>query len=148
MAEQYNNWAQQHNLYPTKMAAISGDLLADAASTMAPEYFNFDLAAVGFAFHHFADPTLAAKKLVERLKPGKGVLLVLDFLPHGADVHHPAMNTVTRLGFTHEEIKDIFSEAGCENIDVVSVGDITFGLDGKQFTREVFMARGTRKLDV
>ena len=50
-----------------------------------PEFFNFDIAAVGLGFHHFDDPELAACRLVERLRPG-GVLVILDFLPHGSPV--------------------------------------------------------------
>jgi SAM-dependent methyltransferase len=47
----------------------------------APEFSNFDIAAVGLGFHHFDDPALAARRLAERLKTG-GVLMILDFLPH------------------------------------------------------------------
>ena len=46
-----------------------------------PNFFSFDIAAVGLGFHHFDDPTLAAQRLVERLRPG-GVLLILDFFSH------------------------------------------------------------------
>lgn len=51
------------------------------AALAGPEFTGFDVAAVGLGFHHFDDPTLAARRLGERLKTG-GVLMILDFLPH------------------------------------------------------------------
>lgn len=51
------------------------------AALAAPRFFDFDLAALGLGFHHFTDPPLAARRLVERLRPG-GVLLILDFVTH------------------------------------------------------------------
>lgn len=155
MVERYNGWAQENGLYPTKMSAIRGDL-TDASgpseSMMAPEYFDFNLAAVGFGLHHFADPTLAAKRLVERLKPGKGVLLILDMLPHGfkrlqdeISAHHQVRQTIAHAGFSEEQITDIFTEAGCVDIKTMDLGEITFGHADTRFTAPVFMARGTRK---
>ena len=46
------------------------------------ESYNFNLAAICLGFHHFEDTVLSASRMVERLKPGKGVLLIVDFLPH------------------------------------------------------------------
>lgn len=70
------------------MAAAVGNLLDPAdpspADFASEEWFNFDLAVVGLGFHHFEDPTLAATRLAERLRPG-GVLMIIDFMPHA---HH------------------------------------------------------------
>lgn len=67
------------------MHAYQGNLCVPSAlepeALAAPNFFNFDIAAVGLGFHHFDDPALAAQRLVKRLNPG-GVLLVLDFLTH------------------------------------------------------------------
>ncbi|KAF5846662.1 hypothetical protein GGP41_004740 [Bipolaris sorokiniana] len=54
------------------------------SSLDAPEFRDFDLATVGFGFHHFEDVVYAAKQLKERLRPG-GVLVINDFL-EGGDV--------------------------------------------------------------
>lgn len=73
------------------MYAYQGNLLdpndPDPREFSSFDFQLFDIAVVGLGFHHFDDPALAAKRLVERLRPG-GVLLILDFLPHGkvADV--------------------------------------------------------------
>jgi hypothetical protein len=52
------------------------------AAFASPEFFDFDIAAVGLGFHHFDDPALAARRLAARLSVG-GVLVIIDFLPHG-----------------------------------------------------------------
>lgn len=54
----------------------------DPAAFRGAEFWGFDVAAVGLGFHHFDDPGLAAARLAARLRPG-GVLVILDFLPHG-----------------------------------------------------------------
>ncbi|KAI9786716.1 MAG: hypothetical protein M1816_007857 [Peltula sp. TS41687] len=152
MADAYNAWAQKHSLYPTKMRAICGDLTNDDESgptdalLMEAEYFNFDLAAVGLGFHHFADPALAAKRLVERLKPGKGVLLIIELLrPEDRLADHPAVHTVAHLDFTEDKTRDIISQAGCVDVRSMPLGQISFSHGEHRFTVDVFMARGTRR---
>jgi SAM-dependent methyltransferase len=88
MAEQYNTLASNQGLSESEMHAVAGDLFetpnpSDPAqqAIAGPKFFDFDIAVVGFAFHHFESPVLAAKRLAERLKTG-GVLLIADFLPH------------------------------------------------------------------
>ncbi|KAI0403584.1 S-adenosyl-L-methionine-dependent methyltransferase [Xylaria palmicola] len=89
MVAAYNTAAENQGLSPKEMHAVLGDLAAETVSDAlsSPELFNFDIAVVGGGFHHFGDPALAAKRLVERLRPG-GVLLIWDFLPHGAPHRH------------------------------------------------------------
>lgn len=129
------------------------------------KFFDFDVVCVGLGFHHFDDPGLAAKRLVQRLRSG-GVLVIIDFLPHGP--HHQdnndgqhghshdhqgsadsaptvqkAMKTVTHHGFSEESIKQIFVEAGAGRHFAIDVmGEVTMGTHmGK---RTLFMARGTK----
>jgi SAM-dependent methyltransferase len=71
----------------------------------------FDVAVVGLGFHHFEDPTLAAQRLAERLKPG-GVLVIVDFLPHDAVLVGPATQAVKHHGFDREKMRGIFEAAG------------------------------------
>lgn len=127
-----------------------------------PKFFGFDVACVGLGFHHFDDPELAAKRLVARLKPG-GVLVIIDFLPHGlaadhdhgghghghshgqgqdAD-HEKAMKTVTHHGFSEERITDIFVNAGAgKDFAIDKMGEVNMGTRHKN--RDLFMARGTK----
>lgn len=85
MVSVYNKNASNQGLSPNEMSAAVGNLLEpedpSPADFKGEDWFNFDLAVVGFGFHHFEDPTLAATRLAERLKPG-GVLMIIDFLPH------------------------------------------------------------------
>lgn len=67
------------------MRAYQGNLCTpedpSPSAFASPDFFGFDVAAVGLGFHHFDDPALAARRLAERLRTG-GVLVILDFLPH------------------------------------------------------------------
>ena len=84
MVDVYNQRASDQGLTLSEMKAVQGDLLATPQSKEIdkPELWNFDLAAVGLAFHHFEDEVLAAERLVERVKKGTGKVLIIDFLPH------------------------------------------------------------------
>ncbi|KDN65274.1 putative methyltransferase domain-containing protein [Colletotrichum sublineola] len=74
---------------------------------------DFDVAGVGLGFHHFSDPELSARRIVERLRPG-GVFFILDFLPHEAadDAALPAVGTVMHHGFSEERMRAVFEQAG------------------------------------
>ena len=82
MVEEYNRRAKDQGLEPKIMHATRGDLTDTSGSAECaidgPDFFDFDLAVVSMAFHHFESPALVARKLVERLKLGAGVLLILD----------------------------------------------------------------------
>jgi SAM-dependent methyltransferase len=152
MVHEYNTRASNQGLSPQEMSAICGDLLTHtpSPSLAAMEYFNFDLAVVGLGFHHFADPSHAAKRLVERLKPGTGILLIIDFMPHtpipyGQHQFHGAEHVVMHHGFAEEETKLIFEGAGCVDVDVAVLGKgATMGEGEAKFERSVFLARGRR----
>jgi SAM-dependent methyltransferase len=112
-----------------------------------PNFFDFDIAAVGLGFHHFDDPELAAIRLVERLRPG-GVLLMIDFLPHESldHMHHAAAPTITHHGFSEGRIREIFEKAGAGEgfrLEDVGVTMLKPG-DGKEWKRRVFFARGSK----
>lgn len=81
MVSTYNSRASASGLPSSRISAVVGDLFAAEPSPQFsdPQFFNFDIAAVGFGYHHFDDVLLCTKRLSERLKPG-GVLLISDFL--------------------------------------------------------------------
>lgn len=149
---------------PTPSTALSG-----------PQFEGFDIAAVGMGWHHFDDPPLAAKRLAERLKVG-GVLLIIDFLPHAGPGHthghnhshehgsegnhdhakdkgnesieipHSASHTVTHLGFSEDDTRKMFEEAGVGGgFEYVRLGKgLVFTNQGQEMKRSVFMARGRK----
>lgn len=113
-------------------------------SVSGPEFFNFDLAAVGLGFHHFDNLQLSTNRLVERLKPG-GVLLIVDFLTHAKnDLVSDASHTVAHHGFGEAEVQKLFSEAGLEDIQFRVMDEPVF-LRGTA-KRTVFLARGKKPL--
>lgn len=162
-----------HNqgLSSDEMVAYQGDLCVPTEEHpevfLDSKFFNFDMACVGLGFHHFDDPDLAAKRLVSRLKPG-GVLVIIDFLPHGPlsdhdhDHHHghghghdhshleeddeqhkKARKTVTHHGFSEDRIKEIFVNAGAgKGFAIDKMGVVIMGL--RDMKRDLFMARGTK----
>ncbi|KAI0105766.1 S-adenosyl-L-methionine-dependent methyltransferase [Nemania sp. FL0031] len=134
MVAVYNQRAENQGLSADEMHAVLGDLATETVSDAlsSPGLFNFDIAVVGGGFHHFGDPELAAKRLVERLKPG-GVLLIWDFLPHGPPHRHGhhghghghghgnndaeqsghnVYHSVMHHGFSEERMREIFTGAG------------------------------------
>lgn len=142
-----------------------------------PEYYDFDVAISTFAFHHFNNVPLAIKRVVERLKQKTGVLLIVDFRTHqpmelGHHEHHhehtqgehndpqskpmnfhDGAHTVTHSGFSDEEIKRWYEEAGLVDVEIVDVGPGT-GMavvvggpntgEERKLQRSVFMAKGRR----
>ncbi|KAI9838977.1 MAG: hypothetical protein M1819_004185 [Sarea resinae] len=148
MVAAYNTHASNQGLSPQEMHATAGDFLSStpSPSLLGPDFYSFDLAVVGLGFHHFDDPELAARRLSERLKPKTGVLLVIDFLPHGKfEAQDGSHNTVAHHGFSRERIVEIFERAGCVDVRVEVLGKgISIGDQGGKQERSVFMARGRR----
>ncbi len=148
MVAMYNQAANNQGLYPDEMSAVLGDLLhpsGSSPSVSGPEFFEFDLAVVGLGLHHFEKPKLAVERLVARLKPGTGVLLVIDFLPHQPIPGEAAERTVAHQGFGKAEMVEMMRQAGCEEVKYVVLGKgITLGHGGEKYERSMYMCRGTR----
>ncbi|KAH6710918.1 S-adenosyl-L-methionine-dependent methyltransferase [Leptodontidium sp. MPI-SDFR-AT-0119] len=154
MVKEYNTSARNQGIPETEMVAVQGNLI-DANKPNPPElaekqFYNFDIAAVGLGFHHFDDPGLAAKRLAERLKKG-GVLFIVDFLPHqhfptDGEHGHKAAKTVTHMGFSQEEVKKMFEDAGVgAEFDYKVIGKGVVFEDGeKKLERSVFFAKGAK----
>ena len=111
-------------------------------SLKSPEFWDFDLVAVGFGFHHFENLPTVTERLVERLKPG-GVLMILDFFNHKQDYgQDPAMNTIAHNGFSEDQIKGLFTTAGLVDNQVFDFGEDVHLKE--HAVRRPFMARGRK----
>ncbi|KAJ4298439.1 hypothetical protein N0V88_003469 [Collariella sp. IMI 366227] len=151
MVATYNARAENQGLAPSEMHAYQGNICVaedpNPTAFTASEFSNFDVAAVGLGFHHFDDPALAARRLAERLKTG-GVLVILDFLPHDKpDASHPATSTITHHGFSEEQIKKIYEDAGLGKDFALEELAVVFHFSKENNTevrRRIFMARGTK----
>jgi SAM-dependent methyltransferase len=86
MVSIYNTRALDAGLSSDAVSAVVGDVFdkqnANPTELSGAEFFDFDLATVGFGFHHFEDVVHAARQLKMRLRPG-GVLVINDFLEGG-----------------------------------------------------------------
>jgi len=182
MVNEYNIGAENQGIAEDEMHAVVGNLIdiTPSAALSGPQFEGFDIAAVGMGWHHFDNPTLAAKRLAERLKIG-GVLLIIDFLPFAAPGHshghshshshshksesqdhhhdhinakgkesdekpHPASHTITHLGFSEDDTRKMFEEAGVGgSFEYVTLGKgVVFTTNGDEMKRSVFMARGRK----
>jgi SAM-dependent methyltransferase len=156
MVAEYNKSVQNQGIPESEMFATVGNLIDPAnpspPALSGPQFFDFDIAVVGLGFHHFDDPALAAKRLTERLKKG-GILMIIDFLPHehfhGNHHHNPAAHTVMHMGFSEEDVKKMFVDAGAGgNFEYVVIGKgvvFTNAVEnGDDLKRSVFMARGAK----
>jgi SAM-dependent methyltransferase len=151
MVKAYNErFAATSDDAPTLNArAVVGDLLDPAGTSSplsGPEFHNFDLAAIGFGFHHFDDLSLATERLVARLKPGS-VFLIADFVTH-AKVANNAQHNIAHHGFGEEEVHKIFGGAGLVDIGFLKIpGPVKMvfkGGDGGEHHRQVFLAKGKK----
>lgn len=86
MVATYKSRASTAGLSKDTVDATVGDLFDKSnpkpEELNGKEWWDFDLATVGFGFHHFEDVVYAAKQLQERLRPG-GALVINDFLEGG-----------------------------------------------------------------
>ncbi|KAF5138965.1 putative methyltransferase C1347.09 [Metarhizium anisopliae] len=151
MVERYNANAKANGLALDKRAAYLGNLFSpddpSPAAFASPNFFDFDLAGVGLGFHHIDDCVLAAKRLSERLKPG-GSLFIVDFVSHAPLDHGATSLGIRHHGFSEDQIRAIFDEAGVGNNFKFETMDEDISFDhahgGNHMVRRVFFARGDK----
>ena len=91
MAAEFNRRAGALGLRAEEFSAVQGDLLADPATQAGiagQEFWGVDLLTCSLAFHHIEDSALACGRFVERLRPGRGVLCIVDLVPDGRGHGH------------------------------------------------------------
>ncbi|KAI9788849.1 MAG: hypothetical protein M1816_006513 [Peltula sp. TS41687] len=153
MVRAYNARAANQGLPPSEMFAYAGDLLEPTESIGGADLYGFDLVVVGLGLHHLADARLAMERLGRRLTDdGSGVLLVVDFLPHGlvpggggGGGDGDCGETVACGGFGEAEMVALMRRAGCREVRYVVLGKgVTCSPEGKKLERTVFMCRGRK----
>jgi len=101
MVNKYNEKAAKLELGQCMHGTV-GDLLDEGSRSSpplnGPEFHNFDLAAVGMAFHHLAEPPILLQQLKKRLRPENGVCLVIDHARMYSETHMRAMFEEAGLG--------------------------------------------------
>jgi SAM-dependent methyltransferase len=132
MVAEYNNNANSKEL---AQQAYTGNLAggeASPAAFAAPEFFDFDLVAIGLGFHHFSDPSLAATRIAARLKQG-GKFMIID-------------NVSDDNGFFRESAEKLFHDAGVAGDFEFSVIDreLQIGRGPSAWKQRVFIARGSK----
>ena len=128
MVASYNDISRSSGIPPGGMRAVRGNLLdAEAEAPLAgTDFHDADAAFVSMALHHVSDPQLLLARLVQRLAPG-GLLVIMDWLVGDADAarafhphnHHKpdatdAHHTISRGGFSADEMRGLFAGAGCD----------------------------------
>lgn len=151
--EKFTASDQQGDTITQTAEAFVGNLLDNngpSESVSGTRFFNFDLAVVGYGFHHFENLEVATSRLAARLKPG-GVLLIVDFMTHAKlEARHPSQNTAAHHGFGEDEVKSLFRKAGLVDVDIAKMeGTIEIKQHGAKDgepgqKREVFLGRGRK----
>ena len=151
MVARYNEAARKSGMASNHCNAIVGDLFAEtiADHLTAPDLYQFDIAVIGLGFHHFENPSLAIKRLTERLKPGEGVLVIVDFLPFSKNDMGGASHTIKTHGFNKSDMEKMFKDAGLVDFgfDVLSEPAV-MEFDSGTKKRDVFVAKGEREKGV
>ena len=140
----------ENDASPLRAKAVVGNLLdplGPSESLGAPQFFDFDLAIIGFGFHHFQDLTLATKRLVSRLKPG-AVFVIVDFVTHAKfEGQKDVQNLIAHHGFSEEDVNGIFGGAGLVDIAALRSPEsivMKSGKEGQEQCRDIFMGRGRK----
>ncbi|KAK8003069.1 hypothetical protein PG989_002788 [Apiospora arundinis] len=155
MVAQYNANASSQGLSSDRMLAVQGDLLSsDAKESLAddPEWSGFDLVVMSMALHHVTDPEMMVTKLAERLNTG-GTLAFVDWVskPEGlsgeeelAMKSHASHGTITKHGFTKEEMDVYFEKAGLVDCEFQIATDFQMPPEVGGGERSAFVARARR----
>nr|EAQ71338.1 hypothetical protein MGCH7_ch7g745 [Pyricularia oryzae 70-15] len=158
-ADEYQNLSgTTQGLTPEQMDAFEGNILDDDGAALSdPTLRDADLACVSMAMHHMDDPARVALKLVERLRPG-GVLFVIDFVRHevpggGSGAEHgagmgevfDATPTIAHNGFSPEQVRDMFEQAGAGDDFAFELVDSVEMPASSTVKPVIFFARGTKK---
>jgi SAM-dependent methyltransferase len=134
------------------VVAVKANILSDSppAEVSGPEFFDFDVLVVSMATHHFEHPGQALSRLSERLKEG-GIMMIMDLVPeelpdHGMHQMGDVVHTISKHGFSLEEMRTMYDNAGVKTGFKYEVIDepLVFTKNGNTFEKTIFIARGQK----
>lgn len=153
MVKRYNEAMGRIGLSYEQAHAVATDLVNDSAETVNVEDL-YDVAIVSLALHHVTNPELLIRRLAARLKPGTGVLIIIDFVPfehgHGSHGHKGFLasmaHTITQHGFDEHQMTSLFTQAGLKDIgfQVDDQATLVSDDDEEDNKRHMFVARATK----
>ncbi|KAI4147177.1 MAG: hypothetical protein LQ341_001857 [Variospora aurantia] len=154
MVDKYNAEARKAGMSEDQMHAVRGDLLAPAGGPLqGQEFHNFDLIVMSMALHHVDEPNKIVAKFVERLKPG-GTVVIIDWIPKSSRAdsgtasdqhqHSDAEHTISFDGFNEDQMRGLFSEAGCLSSDFVLAESPSEVPPDPTGQRQLFFAKGIK----
>ncbi|KAL4789327.1 S-adenosyl-L-methionine-dependent methyltransferase [Aspergillus venezuelensis] len=159
MVEAYNRTVGEMGFASEKMKGYQFDLLSTDWDNPAdlPSYLRqgFDIIVIGMALHHVSGPPLLLRKFRDILKPG-GVVIVLDMVPgqvpslhetelEGLDAREvDVLKTIGKKGFTEDEMKRMYEDAGLGSGFECAVIEEEFRLTlfGREVSVRGFICRG------
>ncbi|KAJ3514362.1 hypothetical protein NMY22_g14759 [Coprinellus aureogranulatus] len=99
--------------------AVAADIVTEKGNVLPGR--KFDLVFCASAYHHFESPEEITKLLADYVKQG-GSLVVVDMLKtEGQTIDEERKAYVAHTGFSEEDMKQIFSQAGLEFVSYAMV---------------------------
>ncbi|CAE6432141.1 unnamed protein product [Rhizoctonia solani] len=130
--EYYNERVANQGIPSDEMRAICAELVERGTGDDPFDGVEFDVIVCTQAYHHFEDINSVTKTLASYLKPGTGVLVVVDMIRHVV---------VYKGGFEEEPIRSAFVDAaGLQNYSFKPA--FQMGWEEKQV--DLFIATGVR----
>ena len=148
--EEYNVAAHNQGVSEGEMRAVVADLVTGEGDVAAVGE-GFDMAMCSMAYHHMPSPLLTTHAITRVLKKG-GILAVIDFRTHEV-LEEGWKHIVPHNGFSEEQVKEWYKDAGLDEPVFVEVGDkgngVTIvGLHSQggdvKVRRAIFMAVGKK----
>ncbi|OTA98739.1 hypothetical protein M426DRAFT_325732 [Hypoxylon sp. CI-4A] len=131
MVEEYNRLVRESGASPERVHAVRGNFLDSSTSgaVSGSDFHDVDVIVMSMALHHISNPEELLSHLVQRLRSG-GVMVIIDYIKtpsddlsawnhaHAHDDHaterSAPVRTVHKMGFSPDEMKKFFSDAGCK----------------------------------
>ena len=145
MIDQYQKLAESYPIPGLRTSAVVGNLFTEQPPSTkfnGEGFYNFDVAAVGFGFHHFSSQGMCIRRLTERLKPG-GTIFIVDFCADGEKL--PMKAGATAHGFDEDTMKELLESEGLLHVGYHRIlGEFEMHMEDRAIKKSVFLARASK----